>query len=313
MPETAALVKLKTHLLSLARNERFQRLVFSGVFFLSTIVILGYLVFRERDLLFEYRWEFRAMPALTSFAIYTAALVMVIWIWGWMMNTLTKKIPFRIHFHNYAISNVTKRLPGTIWYIASRAHLYRSEAIDPKLTSLVSGVELVISTMSSILVSLVFSIALLREYRINFLASIVLLVLCGILLQPRSYTWLCRLLKVEAVALSYITLFRWLVVYSLFWVLCGTLLFMVGNIFTTIPLQYLGYFIGSFTMVTVLTIPVFFLPSNFGVTEVGLSLFLSRVMPAHIAVMIAIAFRLLVTLYDIVWAAIAWKLRSATQ
>ena len=307
MPETATFLKIKNQILRLARNDRFQRLAFTGVLFLASILILGYLVFKERNLLLEYRWEFNVIPAIISFPLYTIALLTIVGIWGWMMNTLSKKLSFATHFRYFAVSNVAKRLPGTIWYIASRAHFYRAEGIDPKLTSLASGMELLVSTIASILVSLVFSFTLLTESRSNLLTVTGLFIICGLLLHPRTFTWVGKLLKVEIAQLRYFTILKWIGLYCFNWIVAGCLLFTIGSSITPLPVWQLPYFIGSFSVVGALSTVVFFLPSNFGITEVGLSLFLSRILPAHVAVAIAVSFRLLVTFYDVIWAGICWK------
>ena len=308
MPELTPHHTIRDRILSLARNERVQRSVFFGFLFLSSVVILGYLVYRDRRLILEYRWELNLIPALISFLLYTLALFTIAGIWAWMMNTLSKKLDFATHFRYFTISNVSKRLPGTLWYIASRAHLYRAEGIDPKLTSLASGMELLVSTVASILVSLMFGFSLLFESQVNIIAVTVLFALCGVLLHPRTIVWLSKLIKVEIAQLSYFTLLKWVISYCFNWIIAGCLLFVIGNILTSLPIEQLDYFIGIFSLIGALSTLMFFLPSNFGIAEVGLSLFLSRILPTYIAVAIAVSFRLLVTLYDIVWAGISWKM-----
>ena len=117
--------------------------------------------------------------------------------------------------------------------------------------------------------------------------------------------WIFRLLKVEASEFSYLEILKWLITYIFAWILGGLLLFSLGNSITTIPIENLPYIIGSFGLVNLLSLAFFFLPTNLGITEVGLSLLLANIMPSSVAVVVAIAFRLVVILYEIVWALIS--------
>jgi uncharacterized membrane protein YbhN (UPF0104 family) len=301
--------EIKTQFLKLIKNEKFQRWSYFAITVASIFFILGYLVYRDREVFLNYEWEFHLLPALGSFVFYSASLVWVAGIWGGIMNSISiRKLNFLTHFQFYCVSNITKRLPGTIWYIASRVYLYRKMEMDPKVVSLASGIELIVSVMSSILVGIVFGIKTILDSNVNLYLIGILFFLCVILLHPKTYRRLTKLFKIQTSDISYSLIFTWLILYSVAWILSGILLFIIANIFTSVPIMHLGFVIGSFSVVGALSALVFFLPSNFGVTEVGLSLFLSTILPLSVAVLIAISFRLLVIFYEIVWAGALWKL-----
>jgi hypothetical protein len=221
------------------------------------------------------------------------------------MNTLSKQLNYLTHFRYFSIANITKRIPGTLWYIANRAQLYKSNGIDPKLTTVASGMELAVSVLSSVVVCGVFSIPIILQYELNPIILGVIVLLCIIVIHPRFMDWIFRLLKVEASEFSYLEILKWLITYIFAWILGGLLLFSLGNSITTIPIENLPYIIGSFGLVNLLSLAFFFLPTNLGITEVGLSLLLANIMPSSVAVVVAIAFRLVVILYEIVWALIS--------
>ena len=117
-----------------------------------------------------------------------------------------------------------------------------------------------------------------------------------LLLLPHLVTaWTPKLLgtQVSFTTFSFNQVFRWTILYMLIWVLGGCIFFFVASLYTPLPFTALPFYISVWCTVGVLSITVFFLPSNFGITEVGLSLFLSSVMPSSIAVLISLTTRMI--------------------
>ena len=287
------------------KPSKINPLLLPVITILIAIAILGYLIYRERQLLLAYNWQFHPQYFALTFILYSIDLAIVALVWGWIMNTLSKQLNYLTHFRYFSIANITKRIPGTLWYIANRAQLYKSNGIDPKLTTVASGMELAVSVLSSVVVCVIFSIPIILQYQLNPIILGIVVLLCIIVIHPRFMDWIFRLLKVEASDFSYLEILKWLITYLLAWILGGFLLFVLGNSITTIPIENLPYIIGSFGLVNLLSLAFFFLPTNLGITEVGLSLLLANIMPSSVAVVVAIAFRLVVILYEIVWALIS--------
>lgn len=287
-------------------RDKWLRLAATLAFGLLTLAVLGYLVYRQREVLFSYPWQFRPLPLLASFVLFSIDLLLVAVIWGWIMNTLSSGshagLDLKQHVRIYCISNVTKRLPGSIWYIASRVQMYRSAGISIRLTSLASGMEMAVAVISGVLMSLLFAIPIIISYQVNSWVLVGILALGCVIIHPRTVAWIFRLMKVETGSLNYISLLKWLAAYLVAWLLGGAVLFAIGNSITEIPLRHIGYVIGSWSLVSVITAALLFLPSNFGVTEIGLSLFLSNIMPAPVAIILTVLSRILLILYEAVWA-----------
>ncbi len=292
------------------RRQRLKRMAFSLFMLLVTGAILGYLVYRERDVLLNYEWQFHPIPIFASFALFSLALLVVVQVWASIMNTLGKRLPFLIHFHHFCTSNLAKRLPGTVWYIASRAQFYQQDGVHYKLTSIASGIEMGVAIMSNAILALLFAAGIISSYNISpwILAGVLLLI--GLMLHPRLIARLFKLLKVEALGFSYTSILKWIGAYSLVWLMGGTWLYVLGNIITPLPLNLLPYIIGSYNLVSLFSSLLFFSPSNLGVTEVGLSLLLSNIVPSSLAVLMVIMLRLVAILYEFIWAGISILLRN---
>lgn len=294
------------------RGRRIQRLT-SIIISLVAVAILGYLVYRQKEILLSYPWQINPALYLLSFFVFSIDLFLVAMIWGWIMNTIGKRLDYQKHIRYYIISNIAKRIPGTLWYIASRAQFYQKEGIDYRLTSLASGIELAVSIMSGVLVSLLFAIPIVLNYGLNPLVLAGILLVGILLLHPRVTDWIFRLLKVEATQFGYQRTIQWLIAYVPAWIFGGIVLFIIANSFIPIPLHQIGYVIGSWSLVGIVSYLLFFSPSNLGVTEVGLSLLLANIMPSPIAVILAITTRIAIILYEIIWALIWLNVKSSSS
>jgi uncharacterized membrane protein YbhN (UPF0104 family) len=293
---------------SSARGRVF-RIITTAATVLISAGILGYMIYSQRAALETFTWDFRVVPVVLGFLVFSLDLLLVAVIWGWIMNTIGKPLPLRTHLRVYLISNVAKRLPGTIWYVASRAQMYKEEQISRRFTSLASGVEFTISMISSAMVCFFFAVPTLAQYRLGFFGIGSVFVIGLVLVHPRFINWSFRKLGTSAREFTYWKSIQWLLAYLLAWFLSGLFIYQTGTAILPIAPQNLWYIIGSIGLVNLLAAVLFFAPSNLGVTEVGLSLLLSNLVPAPIAVIIAIAVRVLVIVFEIIWALLAiWLL-----
>ena len=291
-------------------DRRWRLLVGLATVFI-TGAILVWIIYRQRDLLLSYDWQIRPGYLLLSFGVYSINLWVVAAIWGSILNTLGGRLSLRKHFIYFVLSNAAKRLPGTVWYIASRAQLYHGEGVPVKTTSLASGIEFVINILTSVLISLIFTLRLVMEYRYGLIGVLIVLVVIILILQPAFIYRLLDRFAAGSHSFSYLKLLGWIGAYTIAWLMAGLVLFLIANAFTEFGIEHLGYLIGSLGLVNVITSALFFAPSNLGITELGLSLLLSRVMPASVAVVYVILVRILMILYDIGWAGISlWVMRG---
>jgi len=285
---------------------RFQsRNIKIGYSFIVLIIaagILGYLIYSQRAVLINYDWDIDWTLVFVSFIVFSLDLLLVVVVWAWLMDSMGKKIKFSIHFVYYSISNITKRIPGTIWYIASRAQLYKSNQIDYKITTVTSGVEYGIMTLSSVMVSLVFAIPIILDFGYSPYLFIFVIIIGSILVHPRTISWVFERLNVETTSLAYRLIILSLVMYIFIWILGGVVLFLIAKSIYPLEFSNLPYVIGAWSIVGFITSILLFLPTNLGLTEVGISLLLANIMPSSIAVIIAVISRILITIFELVWA-----------
>jgi uncharacterized membrane protein YbhN (UPF0104 family) len=266
--------------------------------------ILGGLIYSQRDTLSELEFQINLYPLLATSVLFTVNLFLVAIIWGWIFNSLGERIRFWKHIRIYFLSNLTKRLPGTVWYIASRAEFYRRDGVSRRLTTAASGVEFTIALLTSAIVAVVLAFSFVREIRLGFVGIGVVILLAFIVSQPRVIHWIFKKLRVEVSNVSTRSIVGWILSYIFAWFLAGAVVFSIGLIFYEIPIADLGFVIGSVALTNLVTAALFFAPSNLGITEISLTFLLSRIMPAPYALIVSIATRLIIVALEAIWAVI---------
>jgi hypothetical protein len=285
-------------------QKKSHKAIYAVILVCVTLSILGFNVYRQREILFTYHWQFNFLPFASAFILFSLTLLFGSIVWGSILNSVSKKTCYKKHLYYYVVSNVAKRIPGTVWYIASRAQLYTAERIDIKLTALASGIEMAIITLAGILTILIFSTDIIFRYHFSSLILVLFFLLGIFVLQPRFVRWFIKLLTKQEIKIRYTTVLSGIGSYAIIWILGGLLLFEITNIIYPLPPSQISYIIGIWVLVGNLSTLLLFSPMNLGITELGISFLMSSIVPFSIAVVIAIAARIFIIAFEIFWAGI---------
>ena len=281
--------------------------------FAGSASILGYLVYSQRELLLSNIWTFHWEPVIFSFLIYSVALLIVVVAWVSIINSFGAKVSLRRHFRYFCISNLSRRLPGTVWYIAYRVHFYQQEGLTIQSTSMATAVEFAVSIISASLISLIFAVQFLRVNPVGIILVCALLAVCIIFLQPKVIGKLLRMTGQTKSWYDRRRIIQWTGLYALSWLVGGTLFFLTANILYPLDIQYLGIVIGSFALVGLVGRAITFLPSNMGLQELSYSLLLSTIMPASIGIVLAIVNQIFVILFEFTWSLLSILIESSEK
>ena len=275
----------------------------SGFMILFTAGMLAYLVYRQRDVLLSYSWDLNWSPLVIALGVHLALLLLGAYVWAEILNALGPRISFLRHFRVFCMNMMARRIPGTFWYVVYRAQAYQQHGFSVKATSLASGVELAVSVISGGVTT--FIIASFIGLRFSPWLLIAILGVGILLLNPRTLKWLFKKLSMQQVEIPISRLLRWIFMYILLWVMGGTIVMLIINVFTPLAFSKLAHVIGYWALIGTMTQLLAFLPSNFGLSEVSLSLLLSTHVPSSIAVIIAIATRIIFLAFELFWSFIA--------
>jgi len=270
---------------------------------------LGFLVYRERDTLGNYLASANPTQLLSVFGWYTVDLMIFFGVWVAILQKLGGRTDLVNHFRIFCLANAARRLPGTLWYVGGRAALYKQSNIPAKTVVIASGIEVVVIWCSGILVALALVFVTRPEYVWRW--SAVALFLLIAVLNPKVLRWgLMRASPEWQPGRSgLLHVYMWILSAAVGWFVGGLFLFAILTVYQSLPLTAIPVTIGAWTIAGTISMLVFFLPSNFGVTEVTLVALLSGLVPTAVAVLTALSARILATLLDLVWGGVALLLQ----
>lgn len=283
--------------------------------FAAVAGILGILVYRQWDAFATFQWQLNWGAVLVSFGLLLVGLVLAAGMWSNMMRVLGSQLPAMLHIRYYVISHLARRLPGTVWYIAGRGYLYHQHGEPVRLVTIASGLEYVLLTLAGALVSLAIWAGILRNLSLTNYGALGITVILGALaVHPASIRWYLRRTGLaDAPALAYHHILFWLAIGAVIWLLGGGMFYALAYAIAGVAPAYLMYVIGSWCLVGTLSVVVFFLPSNFGFTELGMSLLLSAIMPSSLAVVVAVLSRVFFIAFDLIAAGLFFGTSSLVR
>jgi len=114
------------------------------------------------------------------------ALFLAVLNWAVIMHAFESSISFWMHTKIYLVSMVSRRLPGTIWYVGGRMVLYKQLSVSSVKTASASGIEFIISFVADALLA-AFFIPLGLNLSKFWLIPLLLIVVVGLLvLRPKT-------------------------------------------------------------------------------------------------------------------------------
>jgi hypothetical protein len=288
-----------------------QRLLAGGLF-LAVFAFLGWSVFQQWDTLKSYPWQLNVGYVALASGFHSLALGVTFVVWHLMLRRLGRVDDARINAHIYYLSTLAKRIPSAIWYVGGRLVMYQRVGVIRSAVLNAIVLETVLIGGAGVLVYL----ALLPFYSwtstgVTWLVAIVgILALLAFFVRPR---WL---LDVTNVALrrwhrepiqadvSRRDLLLWVGIYLIPWPLAGVSLFFMIRAMTPGTTADLVSIIGVSTLSMLVALVSLILPAGLGLKELTIAALMSPWLPLSVGVVVAIAYRVLQTLDEMVWAAL---------
>jgi uncharacterized membrane protein YbhN (UPF0104 family) len=241
-----------------------------------------------------------------TFVFYGVSVAAISFGWHLVLRHLGAQRNLLTNLKIYVYTLATRRIPGVLWYVAGRAVLYGQLGVSAKATSLASGIEVVLSVVSGLLIGAPALFVLLGTTSLN-IALFALVELIGLsLLYPPILTRVLSVFRYE-IDPGCVTLPRlasWLGAHALMWVSGGLVLYTVVRALYPVPISQIPAVVSLWALTGAISFGAVLLPSNFGATEITLSLLLSRLIPAPIGVATALLVRVLTTLFDLLWSSL---------
>src|SRR5262249_33121915 len=92
---------------------------------------------------------------ITTGLLYASILMPAIIAWGWIVGVVSGVWSWSYHFRIYCVTTITKRLPGSFWYMFGRVFMYERLGVSRSQTIIAGGLEYALIILGGLLVSVV--------------------------------------------------------------------------------------------------------------------------------------------------------------
>lgn len=289
-------------------------LIAKGVYLLVPVGVIGlmlWLVLKNREMLLVFPWQIDIPSLLLAAVLHSLALWVTYWVWHLLIERLGG---FDDHWANlriYYISTLAKRIPTSIPYISGRLVLYRQVGVSSAAVLNSILLETILIGIAGVFVLVIFWNLYTGEiptYVVYALTLVALALLVGMALRFDTVRhWGNRLLRRFNVAeLEHSPTARdfvlWTGLYTLPWLLAGgSFYFAIRGVTASVTLSA-GDALAISTVSTLVALLNLVIPAGFALKEVSMTALLLPWMPASVAILFSLCYRLLHTTDEIIWA-----------
>lgn len=263
---------------------------------------LAYTVWKSRDQLLPYLAKADYSQFIIVVAIYLLALFLAVLNWAVIMHAFESSISLWMHAKIYLVSMVSRRLPGTIWYVGGRMVLYKKLGVPSLKTASASGIEFIISFVADALLAAFFIPLGLNLTKIWLIPLMLVVVLGLLVLRPKTIDKIMTKLKhplAQPVRMSQVI--SWLFLRMALVLTGGVMIFFTIRIFTPLGIDVLLFVLGARALSGAAGMLTFLLPSSMGASDLTLLAMLSAVIPTSLATVIALLVRIYTTLFELLF------------
>jgi hypothetical protein len=290
------------------KSRSWRRLLYLvwAVLLVALIAFLGLVVWRSRDTLLDVLRTARYERFGWTFIAYAVSIGAIATGWHLVMRHLGGEPRFVVNLKIYVYTLAARRLPGTLWYIAGRAVLYRRLGVPARLPSLAAGIEVVLSIVSGLMVGAPALLLTADAQPVHVVICVAVeLIGLGLLYPPLLRRLLARFGHlVGPEQLTVPRVISWVGAYIAMWISGGGMACTVVSALYPMDLSQVPLIVSLWALTGVIAFLAFFLPNNLGLAEITLSLLLGRIVPLPIAIATAITIRVLTTAFDILWSSL---------
>lgn len=236
---------------------------------------------------------------------YLLTLVIAVTWWIGIMNSFTTGISPWMHIQIYFVSLITRRLPGTIWYIGGRAIFYEKLKVSKTTTVTASIIEIVVGFLADCIIG-VFFLGNLNGYTPVWLVIIFCTMILGFFtLRPKSLEWIMTKLKHPLPrSIHFKGPFIWVLLRMSSIIVGSLMIIQIIELFLPLASKDIIFVIGTRAISGLAGYLTYLLPSSLGASDLTTIMLLSRLIPASVATLVAIIIRIFTTLGELLFSGI---------
>lgn len=226
--------------------------------------------------------------------------------WQKIMCMLGSSISFTQSSWMISTTQIAKYLPGRIWYMVGRVYVGKKEKMSSKNLAVSMILETCLLIISSCIIFLL-SVIMVGNYSFaNLSICLILLVIAIIILNPhilsRVVNFLLQILKKPSIKItvSYSQILKLSIYFFGLWIAQIIGFYFVINAIYPMPISKIFTLSAAYTLSWMTGFVVIFAPGGLGVREGMMTLLLSPILPAPLAIAISFIARIWITLFEIV-------------
>lgn len=265
----------------------------------ACFLFLGYGVYANWHELPRYGWHLNCRFLATAVFLYLGSFALLVVGWNSIMRRIGGPSSIKENTEVYCFSNMLKRVPPSVWFVAGRVYLYKGKGVPAVISFLGTFLEIVLVVTSGAVVHLVIrpaALAGIAPLTWLFVAipafGVATIYLVG---NHGRHLWArvaAGAAPDAALSLSWADIGRWLLLYSVAWVWGGTVFHcFAASLFRPVQINLVDS-IAIWAAAGVVGALAFFVPAGLGVREVTLSFLLSFYVPLPVAIVLSALFRI---------------------
>jgi hypothetical protein len=292
------------------QNKKIRQIIYGSIVLIS-VAFIAYAIINNWSELKSQSWHINPVYVIIAVLFYPLGMLPTAAAWHSLLKAFGIRQPFSTNLRIYAISSLPKHIPGFIWYVTSRTLMYEEIGVSASKVLGATAVEAVLMPLSGF-ISAIFISSILFDVSTKFvifkflipIAMISLLLL--IVWAPGGTRVLDRLIQRIGKLDQPIQFQRSKLIVSLCWMFIawaggGILLWILVRGITFIGWELLPTMIGIWGAAGAVSLSLGIGIQGLGLREVTLGAILSKIMPTLIAIVIAVTFRLVLTLGEFLW------------
>lgn len=293
-----------------SQNKRSRQLLYVLIVLVS-VAFISYAIISNWAQLKNQQWHIEPIYAVLAVVLYPIGMIPTSVAWHWLLKAFSIDQPFSKNLRVYALSSLPKHIPGFVWYIYSRTLMYEELGVNPASIVGVTVIETVLLALTGFITAImVFTLSSgipekLAALRFLSIASIIIL-LVVVIWAPGGTKLLDKIVKrIRPDALP-IQIQRSKLVVSLLWMFVawtggGILLWILTRGMTQVHWDLLPKMVGIWGAAGAVSLSIGALIQGLGLREVTLGAMLTTIISPLTAIVVAIAFRLVLTTGEFLW------------
>jgi hypothetical protein len=289
-----------------------------GIIVLTSLAALAYGLVSNWQELADYDWEIVYWPILVGLSLYPVALGLAVATWRKILHQVGGQSRWQQDLRIYCASNITRRLPTLVWFVAGRIYLYDQIEVPKSVSSLAMLIEGVLILFSGLLLSMIIvpfssSMGFIGQHSSKLIPLVFISLI--VILRPRFLSrfvgWLARRLghdQMITADVDYQHMLMWTIMYSLVWMVGGVILYLLVRTLYPLPIHNVPTVIGIWAIGGVVSHLAVLTPGGLGIKELTMATLLSNLIPTPIAIIVSIFARVWYSLNELLWFALTARL-----